>query len=65
VTEHISRFHLGDKATHEMQVGTTDGAGGHFKNRVTPVFDLWIWNFIAANVASTVIDQSLHGMSPE
>jgi hypothetical protein len=64
MTQHVTRFHLWDKATHEMEVGTADRASRHLDDGVTFVFDLRVGNLVAANVASTVIDQSFHDLTP-
>jgi hypothetical protein len=51
VTNDIAAPHLRHYAIHQMQVRAADGARRHLDNGVAGMFNFWIRNSVAANVA--------------
>jgi hypothetical protein len=50
----IAAFHGRNNPAIDVQVGAAYGAGSYLNNRISPVFDLWIRNFFATDVAFAV-----------
>jgi hypothetical protein len=58
--ENIAALHRGLVAIKQMQIGTTDGAGGDLDDGISRMLYLGIWNRIDANIAFAVPTQRPH-----
>src|SRR4051812_16953188 len=57
-------FHAAQCAAHHVKVCAADGSSGDSYNGVCWLLDLWLWNFVEADVAYPVKHNGLHGFAP-
>src|SRR5258707_12741628 len=64
-TENSSFLHTRHGATHEMQIGAADSAGGQTHNSVEIVFYGRFVDAVESNVSNFMVNDGFHSYSPE
>src|SRR5258708_28822657 len=64
-TENSSFLHTRHGATHEMQIGAADSAGGQTHNGVEIVFYRRLLDVVESNVSNSMVNDGFHSYSPE
>jgi hypothetical protein len=65
MTENSSFLHTRHGATHEMQIGAADSAGGQTHNGVEIVLYRRLLDVVESNVSNSMVNDGFHSYSPE